>query len=173
MAQPDAPAADAVADAPKPKSRFLLLLLPLALLPALGGGYLAFAQYPRLVAAAAAFGVGTDDAEEADDKDAQIQYGQFMELEGLIINPAGTDGKRYLMVNIGLEGPDESILTEVKEREIVVRDTILKVLGRRSVGELADLGQRSMLKSEIVNAVNAVTRKGKIERMYFTQYVLQ
>lgn len=167
---PDSP--DAVTDAPKRgRWRMLLLLIPVVLLPAVGGGYIAYEQYPHLLATATSFGFGTDDAEA--DADKPIEYGQFIELEGLIVNPAGTDGKRYLMVNIGLEGPSEDVLAEVQSREVVVRDTILKVLGRRSVTELSDVALRNELKAEILDAVNAITRKGKIDRMYFTQYVLQ
>jgi len=84
-----------------------------------------------------------------------------MELQGFIVNPAGTDGTRYLMINLGLESAKGDVLEELKEKEIVVRDTVLKLLGQRTVEELADISLRAQLKKELREAVNGILTKGK------------
>ncbi len=56
---------------------------------------------------------------------------------------------------------------------MVVRDTIIKILGTRTVDELANIESRTALKDEIRLAVNGILTEGEINRMYFTQYVLQ
>ena len=165
-----APAADADTPAAGGGSRFALVLFPLILAAGAGGAFLAYSQYPKLAEAAAAVGIELGETTAAVPR---IQYGQFMEIQGLIINPAGTDGTRYLMVNLGLESRSAGILEEVEEKEVVVRDTILKVLGRHTVEELADISRRSDLKNELRAAVNAIVGQDQIQRMYFTQYVLQ
>ena len=76
------------------------------------------------------------------------------------------------MVSLGLETNEGSILESVTEREMVVRDTIIKILGNRTVDELASIDERTTLKSEIRHAVNSIVAEdGEINRLYFTQYV--
>lgn len=147
-----------------------LLLVALTLGSTAAGAWLAYFYYPTLAQAAEQFS-GTDD--DTEEEAPSVEYGQFMELQGFIINPAGTDGTRYLMVNLGLESAEGSVLEELKEKEVVVRDTVLKLLSQRTVEELADISLRAQLKQELRDAVNGVLRKGKIDRVYFTQYVLQ
>ena len=153
---------------PKKKSKLLLILLPVVLLAAGGGLYLGFTQYARLAAAAA---VLADDGGGAEEE--PVEFGEFLEVQGLIVNPAGTDGQRYLMVNLGLESSKASVLEELETKEVVVRDRVLRLLSQRSVEELADIGQREPLKDELRGAINRVLENGEVSRLYFTQYVLQ
>ncbi len=153
---------------PKKKSRFWLILVPVVLLAAGGGAWVAYSQYGLLAGATTAL-AGADST----DADAPIEYGHFSEIQGLIVNPAGSAGRRYLMVNVALESESEKVLEELAEKEVVVRDTILKVLGLRTVDDLAAIEQRPALKEELRGAVNAVLHRGKVTRLYFTQYVLQ
>ena len=176
MAEPtnSTPDADAEVVAPEKKKRGgLLLLLPFLLLPAAGGAWLAFTQYARLDQVAEAAGLNAEPAEEEGEEESAIEYGQFTEIQNLIINPAGSDGRRYLMVNVGLETGEPKVLTELGEKDVVVRDAIIKLLGSRRVEELADIDLRGELKEELCDTVNAMLREGSVSRMYFTQYVLQ
>lgn len=158
-------AAGAVAE-PKKKGKFLLILLPLILLGGGGGAYLAFSQYPALAAL-----VYDDTAgEEAPEP---IEYGEFLEIDNLIINPSGTEGKRYLMVKIGFESDNAKTLEEVTAKEVVVRDRILRFLSSRTVEDLAAIERRDAIKDDLRTMVNEVLEKGQITRLYFTQYVLQ
>ena len=154
---------------PKKKSKLLLILLPLVLLALAGGLYLGFTQYARLAAAAAV--LADDGGEEAEE--APVEFGEFLEVQGLIVNPAGTDGQRYLMLNLGLESNKGSVLEELETKEIVVRDRVLRLLSQRTVEELADIGRRDPLKDELRGAINRVLEEGEVTRLYFTQYVLQ
>ena len=145
-----------------------MILIPLILLGAGGGGWVAYSQYASI----ATIGYGEPVAEEEQDAEP-IEYGEFMEVENMIINPSGTDGKRYLMIKIGLESDKAKVLAEVKEKQVVVRDAILKTLSVHTVDELADLELRDELKHELRAAINEILVKGEVTRLYFTQYVLQ
>lgn len=162
MSEPDAPAAETTSGGARKR---LLLLLPLFALAGAGGGYVALTQ---LAPAAPA-----DADTEAPTPAEPIRYGQFLQIDGLIVNPAGTDGSRYLMVTVGLESSSGRVIRELGEKEVVVRDAILTVLGHKTVAELASIGQRDALREELRQAVNAILRHGQVDRLYFTQYVLQ
>lgn len=155
----------------KGRSKLLLLLPLLLLLAAGGGGYVAVSQYPKLAAAAAV--LNEADAEAPEEETVPEEYGEFLEIQGLIVNPAGTSGQRYLMVNVGLESDKGKVLEELEMKEIVVRDRVLGLLSRRTVPELADIGQRQAIKDSMRASINEVLEKGRVTRLYFTQYVLQ
>lgn len=150
---------------------FAKFVLPLFVLASLGlGGWLAYAQYNHVdqVMTTAQETFSSIWGEEKG-----IQYGEFMELKDIIVNPAGTHGQRYLMVALGLESSSSDALAEVENKEIVVRDTVLKILSQYSVEQLGSLEHRDQTKQQLINAVNGVVGKQAVDRLYFTQYVLQ
>lgn len=158
-------------DTSSSSSYFTKIIVPLFMLASLGlGGWIAYAQYSSVdqVVKVAQESFSSMWAEEKG-----IQYGEFMELENIIVNPAGTQGQRYLMVALGLEASSSAALTEVENKEIVVRDTVLKTLSQYNVQQLASIEHRDKTKKELINAVNGVLGTQQIDRLYFTQYVLQ
>ncbi|GAB5520835.1 MAG: hypothetical protein RhofKO_30860 [Rhodothermales bacterium] len=175
MAEPTEPNAEAAVETDEGGQKkggklFLIMMLPLVLLPMVGGGYLAYSQYPQIVAAAQAF-TGGDETED-DGKDT-IEYGQFVEIENLVINPADADS-RYLMVNLGIEVADEAGVAEIDARKIVIRDQILRDLSKRRVSELADVDHREeIIKTDLINLINGVLSESEVQRLHFTAYVLQ
>ncbi len=100
-------------------------------------------------------------------------YGSFYEVENMIVNPAESQGSRYLMVNVGFESDAQEVLTELENKEVVVRDRVIKLLGEFTVPELSNIDQRSFLKDTLRTSVNQVLQQGAVRRLYFTQYVLQ
>jgi len=139
------------------------MLLPLVVLAGALGGWVALNR-------AAPAG---PDAATAEAAAPPIRYGQFAKIDGLVVNPAGTDGSRYLMVTVGLESASGKVLKELGEKDVVLRDAIITVLSSKTVAELASVAQRDALREEIRAAVNARLRGGEVDRLYFTQYVLQ
>lgn len=139
-----------------------MLLLPVvALLLGAGGGYY---QYQKAAA---------PPAEETEEEEAEpIEYGVFTPVAGIIVNPARSGGRRYLMVDLALEAADEEVLEEVSSREVVIRDLVVRILGEQTVEDLAAIEARPALKDTLLSSVNGVL-EGEIDRLYFTQYVLQ
>lgn len=162
-------APDAAEAEKKPKSKKGLFMLLLVVLLALGaGGFVAYSQYTTLAMTANKVGLGG-----TKDQDQVVEYGEFLEIDGLVVNPADSEGRRFLMVKLGIESTNASVLDEVSAKQVVVRDTVLKLLARRTVAELAAVELRTELKEELRAAVNGVLRDGEVQRLYFTQYVLQ
>ena len=144
-----------------------MILIPLILLGAGGGGVVAYSQYTSIAT------MGYEAPATEGEEEEPIDYGEFMEMESLIINPAGTDGTRYLMIKIGLESKKAKALEEVKEKAIVLRDAILRDLSARTVDELGAIEQRNQIKEDLREVINGILEKGEVTRLYFTQYVLQ
>lgn len=135
------------------------------------GGWLAYSQYPVVDAAAGQVETLFVSADSAEGE--STEYGSFYQIKGLIVNPASSEGARYLMVDVGLESSDPEVISDLESKEVVVRDRMIRLLGERTSNELSDITKRDTIKTELLNSINDVLKEGAIDRLYFTQYVLQ
>ena len=83
-----------------------IVVLAAVLVALVGGAGVAFSQFGAIDRTAQSLFGPSGEAEE----DAPIEYGEFMQIDGLVVNPAGTGGSRYLMVSLGLEAADAAVL---------------------------------------------------------------
>jgi flagellar FliL protein len=94
-------------------------------------------------------------------------------VENLVLNPAGSGGTRFLMVNATFELKDGAAEQLMKDHEAEVRDHILGLLGKKTVDELTDMTRREGLKKEVIDAVAPLFPKGAVKKVFFPQFVIQ
>jgi flagellar FliL protein len=94
-------------------------------------------------------------------------------VENLVLNPAGSNGTRFLMVTATFELKDAATEQILKDHEAELRDHILAVLGKKTVEEVSDIAQRDKIKAEVQAAVAPLFPKGSIRRVFFPQFVIQ
>lgn len=104
----------------------------------------------------------------------EIEFGVFTEFEGIVVNPKGTNGTRYLMIRLGIEAEKQKTLDRLTEIKPVAVDAVIQVLGEMTVAELSDIERRDGLKTIVKARLNQLLGDdGTVTRIYFTQYVLQ
>lgn len=101
------------------------------------------------------------------------EYGSFTRMKGLVVNPAGSAGNRYLAVSLAFESKSRSVEEEIKRKRVVVRDAALSLLSEQTVDELSDPSRRDELKRMLREKTNDILRSGTVDRLYFTEFVLQ
>jgi flagellar protein FliL len=94
-------------------------------------------------------------------------------LENLVLNPAGSSGTRFLMVTAAFELKDAGTEQIMKDHEAEVRDRILALLGKKTVEELTEPGERDAIKKQVLDAVIPIFPKGTVLRVFFPQFVIQ
>lgn len=94
-------------------------------------------------------------------------------IENLVLNPAGSNGARFLMVNATFELKDEAAKEAAKEKEAEARDIILALLGKKPLDVLSDINQREAIKKEVLAAVAPLFPKGVVTKVFFPQFVIQ
>lgn len=94
-------------------------------------------------------------------------------LENLVLNPAGSNGTRFLMVTAAFELKDAGTEQLMKDHEAEVRDRILALLGKKTVDELTDPSQRDAIKKEVLATVSPVFPKNTVLKVFFPQFVVQ
>ncbi len=100
------------------------------------------------------------------------QEGNYM-LEELIVNPSGSNGQRFLVVEISLELHDMNHIELIEERKQRIRHNMLEVLSSRTVNQLTQLSEREKMRSELAEITNEAIGKRSVRNLYYTRYVMQ
>ncbi|HEY9230093.1 MAG TPA: flagellar basal body-associated FliL family protein [Gemmatimonadaceae bacterium] len=95
------------------------------------------------------------------------------EFQNIVLNPAGSNGTRFLMVSAAFELKDGNTDQLMKDREPEVRDRILALLGQKSIETLTDFTQRDNIKKEVLEAIAPMFPKGSVVKVFFPQFVIQ
>lgn len=161
-----APAVADVAAAPSggPKLIIVGALAGLVLGGAVGG----FVIAPRMGQAPA----GAEAADEHGPAEAQVAA-SVHQIENLVVNPASTNGARFLLVTAAIVVKDAAALEELAARDAEIRDRVVDLLGSRTVEELGDPTKREALKTDLAAAVGALFPEGVVKRVLLPQFVIQ
>ncbi len=106
-------------------------------------------------------------------KSDYTNIGPMYALDPFIVNLFSEDGSRYLKTTINLEMDKEELSTELDSKKPLIRDIIIKALSAKSYEEISTIEGKENLKDEIVANINAVLKDGKINNVFFTDFVIQ
>jgi flagellar protein FliL len=167
-----APAAPAVS----PSSKQPVILMALAVVNMLVVGVVGFMIYQGKKKDAAEPKIehvikGEHEAQEHDAKEEKALVGKVIPLETFIVNLAGSKGRRIAKVNMELELNGTSVQEEIDKRKAQIRDIIIIILSGKTYDEVASKEGKETLREEIKDTVNAFLTKGKIQSVYFTEFI--
>jgi flagellar FliL protein len=98
-------------------------------------------------------------------------------IDNLVMNPAGSGGTRFLMLSAAIEFKDAAMVEQFKARDAEVRDLVLRVMGARTVEQLADMPTRELIRKEVADSLAMLLpkkdRKKAISKIFFPQFVIQ
>ena len=80
---------------------------------------------------------------------------------------------RYLVITVSVEVSSQRVADELTVREAEVRDALVRLLGRKTVEELADVERRESLRDEIYGLVENMLSRGDVVHVYLPLYVIQ
>lgn len=99
--------------------------------------------------------------------------GPIYAIENMVLNPAQSAGRHFLMFSVALEVSSEPAEQALRARDAEVRDAILRVLGSKTMAELGNIAQRDSLREELLSSIASRFPVGTVRRIYFPQFVLQ
>ncbi|MBO6586847.1 MAG: flagellar basal body-associated FliL family protein [Gracilimonas sp.] len=99
-------------------------------------------------------------------------YGTY-QMEEMVVNPANTYGKRYLMVEISLELDDKDHVSLLDENMMKLKQEIIDALSSRNVDQLTRVAGREELRRELSGLINSSIGVRSVRNLYFTKYVMQ
>ena len=108
-----------------------------------------------------------------DKPEKKAELGMIFPMEPFIVNLLDKGGKRYLKVKMELEIPNEHLAEEITRRKAQLRDTILLLLTSKKFEDVNRLDGKFQLRNELIFGINQVLQSGKIQTLYFTEFVVQ
>jgi len=146
--------------------KLIIIIAAVVLLAIIGGG-------------AAFFLLG--DKEEKADPEAEAaamaatakMVGPMVTIDTFVVNILDDEENRYLKAAITLEVDAQTTADEINSRLPQLQDAILLLIGNKTFGELRDMQGKMQLRAELLNRINEILSKGKVKRIYFTDFVVQ
>jgi flagellar FliL protein len=171
------PAAPAEGEAPpaKGKSNRMVLIGVMvgAVAAGIGGG---FVLAPRLAHPAAAQDSAQAEAEpetKEHGKGEKGEGGRIFKLENLIVNPAGSEGSRFLMTSVAFEVETEAAEAALKDHDVQVRDLVVSRLESQTMQMLTRPFARDSIKRRLAEAVTPLIGPKARVTVYLPQFVIQ
>ncbi|HBV96610.1 MAG: hypothetical protein JL50_16485 [Peptococcaceae bacterium BICA1-7] len=97
-----------------------------------------------------------------------------LDLGERVVNLSDSGGSRYLRVRMVLEfKKDEKLAAELKEKNPSIMEGILHVFRSKSVDQIRPLDKEEIVKTEILESINQRLESGKVEKIYFTDFLIQ
>ncbi|MER3522575.1 MAG: flagellar basal body protein FliL [Ignavibacteria bacterium] len=109
----------------------------------------------------------------AAEKKGDVREEYIYVIKDLIINPAGTNGQRYLLTTIGFNVSSEEARKELEKKELAVRDALNSILTSKTMDDLIDVSKRELLRQEIFTRCRELVKIGKLQSVYFSKYIIQ
>lgn len=166
-----APAAEAAPPAKKTGLTLGLLVGGLVL----GGAAGTFVVAPRLVSGSAAVADSTGEAGEAqhgEGEKGEAAAPKLVKLENIIVNPAGSQGSRFLMASVVLAVETDKLEADLHTRDAELRDKITTVLEVMTMAQLTAPGARDTVKARVSAMVGGMVGKQKF-KVFLPQFVIQ
>lgn len=97
----------------------------------------------------------------------------FWPMDPFIVNLIDNEGERYLKVALQLELSEPSSVEDLNLLKPKIRDSILDLLSAKTYKEMMDPIGKQRLRDEIALRANGYLTKGKILKVYFTEFIIQ
>jgi flagellar FliL protein len=152
----------------------LIILLVLVLAVLGGGGFAAWKFYfqPKMAGEATAEATAEGEGQKAA-AEAPASGGQLVTLDSFVVNLSDPMGRRYLKTTMDVEVADSAAAAELTAAMPKVKDTLLLLLSSKSFEEISSMDRKIELKNQIVERLNLIIGKGKVRKVYFTEFVVQ
>ncbi len=99
--------------------------------------------------------------------------GPLYALDTMIVNLADHGGKRYLRVTMALELSDPEAVVTIQNRLPQVRDAILMILPTKNYDDVSTSDGKIALRNQVMEKINSLMTKGRVNNIYFTEFVVQ
>lgn len=138
----------------------------------MGGGF--FLMWKQMSATVAQVNQqnGSEEA-EAEVVEEEVTIGPMYKMDTMIVNLADRGGKRYLRLTMQFELSTPEVVDEIDMRLPQIRDSILMILPAKQYADISTTQGKVTLREELMAQLNGYLKKGTINTIYFTEFVVQ
>lgn len=99
-------------------------------------------------------------------------FGMY-DLGTLVVNPANTNGKRILMVEISLELNKEGLYPIIEGLEPKIKQQINDYLSAMTTEQLINVFDRDVIRGNLKEMANSVVGENSVRDLFFVRYIMQ
>jgi flagellar basal body-associated protein FliL len=99
--------------------------------------------------------------------------GSFIEIDNVVVNPAGSQGAHFLMATVALDVHEKEAEEYLRMNEHIVKDVIMKTLGSQTLEMLSEPGARDALKGMLAQDIGALVDDPEVVTVYLPEFVVQ
>lgn len=99
--------------------------------------------------------------------------GPIYPLDPFIVNLADESENRYLKTTLQLELSSEAVKIELDAKIPMVRDTVLILVSSKTYSEVKTTNGKFKLREELISRLNGILASGKVNKVFFTEFVVQ
>lgn len=146
---------------------------------ALGGAVAAFVLAPKIIAkkapvsAEAAAAEGETGKEGEKGKEGEGEPAKMVTLDNIIVNPAGSQGNRFLMTSVAFGVADEKLQKKLDDGKVELRDKVTGVLEGMTMAQLTAPGARDSIKAHVADVVGEMIGPKAEVKIFLPQFVIQ
>lgn len=96
-----------------------------------------------------------------------------VEFKPFIVNLEDVNGRRFLKLTLSVEAESEAQGAEINSQMPRIRHDILLLLAGLPYDELATLEGKMKLRRQMLNHINSQLTGGKVNNIYFSEFVIQ
>ncbi len=105
--------------------------------------------------------------------DAGRIIGETYPLETFVVNIRDGERDRYLKLKTELEVSSSETAEEIAQRLPQIRDLVISLLGSKSFEDIRTIEGKNFLREELLLRVNSLLITGSVNRIFFTEFVVQ
>jgi len=116
------------------------------------------------------------DKKGAHEKKGEAGKSPVYKLDNIIVNPADSQGQRFLMCTVAIESEDSKALDVLREHEIELRDRVVTMLAKQSMERLSRQSARDTLRAELLAVIRPVLGEEAEDaelKIFMPQFVVQ
>ena len=98
---------------------------------------------------------------------------KLVQLTNIIVNPAASQGSRFLMTSVAIATANEAARKKLSDREVELRDRITTILETQTMAQLTAPGARDSLKVKIAATVSTMIGPKVVFQVFLPQFVIQ
>ena len=99
--------------------------------------------------------------------------GNYYNIESVVVNPAGTQGTRFLSCGVSFELASGDEVKAFESQAIRIKDLLITVLSSKTVDELSDVQERNKMRRQMLTIVNRMMTPVEARAVFLTDFVLQ
>lgn len=80
---------------------------------------------------------------------------------------------KFVRVEVRLKMSDTDLADELKEKNIILRDTVIEAMSLKRFSEVSTEKGKIALKEDMKDRLNSILADGDIEEVYFTKFIVQ